>query len=311
MDLDEKPILSKICGKTKEEDLSNRKLVQTQLRNIANSIRGIGPTVDYCIDLRKTLQNCPDPENYHDTMMKDAGEFLTYILSMFPVNTAQRRINTYGTNKLDNLNINTIDEQDLKTSEFEKTSEIWDCKASVVNYVPYDILDKAPNGINISKFLNKIEDSGELTSDNLFKPYGKNSDIQYKRRIAFDSLKYSPYLIFNIKRIGINYYTSEEIFNNKNIYPEQYVYLPNGQKFELSAIVIYTGGLHYVCTFKCENKWYFYNDLGTSGNYEIFELGSDYSDVVENSPYNPDTNGTQFYYIPVNKVPDPSKCPPS
>ena len=62
-------MIPNICSTTqnKEQDLNNRKDVQTQLARIAQSIWKTGEEVEYCSDLRKTFRNCPNSETYHKT----------------------------------------------------------------------------------------------------------------------------------------------------------------------------------------------------------------------------------------------------
>lgn len=292
------------CGITKEEDLANRQLVQEQLRHIANSIRGTGPFVKYCSKLRQTLKACSDPENYHGEGFADSGEFMTYILNMFPLNIAQKKVVTYATNYLG--------VGEIPSHELVKTSESWDYNANVIHFVPMSILEQADDGVNISKFLRQTEDSGELTSENMFEPDGFGG-IKYKRRIAIETLEYTPYLIFNIKRVGVQILQPDkkngkvrvhEVFIRKRINPEPIVTLSNGQKFELSAVVIYIGRPHYVSIVKCNGVWYYYNDNPSGDNYELRKIGN-YEDVVRKAPYNPNTNGTQYYYTPVGVVSDP------
>lgn len=310
MNLDENPLPPsvtglRICGVTAQEDLANRKMVQIQLRNIAQSIRGEGPFIEYCSDLRQTLKACPDPENYYANKIADSGEFLTYILNMFPLNIAQKKTITYATNY--------INQGEIPSKYLVKTSEEYDCNASIMHFVPNDVLEYSPDNVNISYFLKIYSDSGELTDENLFKPYGDKGQI-FKRRISISNIEYTPYLIFNIKRVGIkivpsknNNYRMRQVFLQKPIIPESEIILDNGQRFILTSIVIYTGNAHYVAIINCDNSWYYFDDAPGNNNYKLEKIGT-YSDVLNQVPYNPNTNGTQYYYTPIGNVPPPPVC---
>lgn len=269
------------CGNTRDIDLVNRQKVQDQLRNIANSIRGIGTKVDYCTDLRKAFKNCPDIENYHDANVKDAGEFLGYILSMFPVNTAVSRKITYGTNDM---------QEDPPKQSLVETSNVLDDKASIIITVDPFTLLKYAKGLGISNIINHVEDSGPepLSSENLFRPEGKGP---FKRRITVTTLEKAPYVVFSLKRID----SITGNFINTIFFSQDKFVLPSGQRFRLSAIVIYSPG-HYTCTFRCGKEWYYYNDMGGGRTYELRKLG-DIIEMLRIRPV-PTTVGTQYFYTP-------------
>jgi hypothetical protein len=295
MDLEKNPLPkshTRPCGENAMEDLNNRKSVQTQLRSIALSIRGKGPLVENCTSLRNTLKNCPDTENYHGTEFADSGEFLTYILGMFPLNLAYRKTETYATNH--------VGPGEVPTDVLIRTSVTCDHHASIMQFVPMESLDTSPDNVKISSFLNIHIDSGELTEENLFKPGGYIGQ-SFKRRISISTLEYTPYLIFNMKRVGIDYLTSGTVFRRKAIAPDLEIKLPNGQLFALSAVVMYTGSSHYVCTVKYDSKWYYFDDRPDKKQYDLKEMAS-YADVVEKAKYNPNTNGTQYYYSPIGDL---------
>jgi hypothetical protein len=297
------------CGRSREEDLAKRQLVQAQLRHIAQSIRDEGPFVQNCVNLRQTLKSCPDPENYAGTGIADSGEFLTYILNMFPLNLAQKKTVSYATNY--------VGPGEIPSLALIETSTRYDCNASVMQFVPMETLKRSPDRVNISSFLRIRTDSGELTSENLYKPYG-DAGPNFKRRIAVSTLEYTPYLIFNIKRYGFDFTPSNkkggrirtrQVFLRKPITPEPEIFLRNGQRFALSAVVMFTGAGHYVCTVKCGGSWYYFDDSPGRDNYTLEEIGT-YADVVRRAPHNPNTNGTQYYYTPIGVAPPPPVCPP-
>lgn len=283
MNLVNKRFDSLVCGKNVNEDLKNRKLVQNQLRIVVNSIRGIGPEVDTCFDLRETLKRCPNSENFHDTEMKDAGEFLSYLLSIFPVQHAVKQSTTYATNSK---------ERNIVMNDIVKTSQITDNKASVIISVSDIILLKQKNNaMPIGTYLYQREDNypNFFDNNNLF--YPENSNNGYIRRITDDRLVDAPYIIFSMTRIS-----PFKSFIKAPVIPTEEIQLDNKKRFSLSAIVLFQNA-HYTCLFRCENEWYYYNDMGTDNYYTVKKIGH-YDNIFTISP-RPNTHGTQYFYTPI------------
>ena len=278
------------CGQTREVDLANRKQVQEQLRLIVNSIRGEGKQLKYCTNLRKTFKNCPDIENYYDNRQKDSGEFLGYLLNMFPLNVATKNTVTYATNSKDEF----PDKNDL-VEMLEGT--VVDQKASVIQFIDDSTLLSllGLGAINLSSFIEQKEDNYPyfFEGENLFKP-----DIggEYIRRISYKTLISSPYIIFSLRRRSL---LVEEEYIETEIIPDQIMQLPSGELFALSAIVLYTPG-HYTCTFICNGEWYFYNDIPSNGmDYKLYKIGNGtYEEML--AVTNAYINGTQYFYIPIS-----------
>ena len=92
------------------------------------SIRNNDNAVTNVTQLRSFMEHCivgNDVENIWDTNFHDAGEFLTYLLDLFPnTNIAKRTTVTYATND----DYSSLDEITDKVW----TSEITDDKSSVV-----------------------------------------------------------------------------------------------------------------------------------------------------------------------------------
>ena len=215
---------------------------------------------------------------------------------MFPLDIVQYEAITYGTNNIENKQYSKI--SSLNKIFFPSTSN-YDCISSVIFLIPaYKLKEIGDEQKNIGFFLNKIDDSGELNTANLYKLNGK----QYKRRVTIKTILYTPYLVFSVRRL----LSKNNILKSK-IYPTEKVSLSNKkQDFALSAIVIHSGGCHYICVFKYRNIWYEYDDMGTSKL--IKKLGS-HDNMIKQSKYSPITHGTVYFYIPINDV-EPPKCPP-
>lgn len=272
-----------LCGNNPVDDLKNRQIVQNQLRIVVNSIRGIGPMVNTCFDLRKTLQRCPNPENFYNTEIKDAGEFLYYLLSLFPVQNAIKQSSTYATNsKQRNVDLNDL----------VKTSQNIDTKASVIVSVSdLFLLRQKSNAVPIATYLYQRQDNypNFFDSDNIFYPEG--STTGYIRRITDDRVLDAPYIIFSLTRVS-----AFEDFIEAPVIPDQKIQLENGKRFALSAIVLFEGA-HYTCLFRCDDNWYYYNDLGVGKSYTIKKVGK-YANIFGVEP-SPTTNGTQYFYTPL------------
>ena len=87
-----------------------------------------------------------------------------------------------------------------------------------------------------------------------------------------------------------HYYLSLNIFKLLAFFQDQFTFT-SFSVLSLSAIVIYTGGAHYVCVFCVDYIWYYYNDLES----EIKTLGS-FEKMLKNTPYNPITHGILYIY---------------
>lgn len=268
-----------------EIDLEVRKAVQGQLRDIYTSITG-GSNTETCTQLRRVLRRCPNVENYHDTRIKDAGEFLTYILEMFPTNVARRKYITYVTNDIISEN---------PTDMLESSSYV-DDRSSIINMVDSHELQKLDSGVHdIRQFVDNILDSGALTEENKF--YSDNLGRYFSRRISYSLLISTPYLIFRFQRLGIDLRSGRKIFIGKKILPSQILTIKgesvSQMKFLfLSSIVVYEN-LHYTVYFRCGNLWYYYDDISEEANHT--RLVGDYNKMLRSRP-SPVTNGTLYFY---------------
>lgn len=245
-------------------DLSNRKMVQAQLVNIANSIRGDRNVAD-CTDLRNVLRQCPNPENFHDNRPKDAGDFLGYMLHMFDTDVAVKKFDVFVPKSDKSLVI--------LNSHIDRNS-------SIIHSIFNHELSKIRNGIETKDLIRKLEDSGPLEPANYYKGH--------KRVFNIITLVDTPYLIFNLYRnnpIGMNKIQTE-------IIPSEQILLSK-HVLSLSSIVVHQGihtGGHYTAYLKIKGNWYYYNDIGPS----IKKIGN-YRDLLSSSP-SVTRHGTLHFY---------------
>jgi len=254
-------------------DLENRKNIQNELKIIYKNIKN-GKKQD-CSELRKELKKCKSAQLFSGSRMAESGEFLTYIFSIFDMNVATKKTVTYGTNNIKDIN---PDNKNLI-----KTSEIMDTKASVIHFIPSDIIRLLDDKYyEIRSFLTIKDDSGELDIDNQYKD---DNDNKYKRRISYNNLVDTPYLVFRIDRLW------NRKFLKTKIIPSQIITLQNLKQFALSSVIVFNC-LHYTCYFRCGNKWYYYNDIDNDivliGNYVSLLKTKSYPNVI--------TNGTVYFY---------------
>jgi hypothetical protein len=273
-----------LCGKTREEDLRNRKMIQRELRKIVAYIRGESEVRDYCTDLRQLFRFCPDVENYYDTGMKDSGEFLGYLLSLFPLQHATKRVTTYGTNDLDT----EVEPEPGVDFDFEYRNTEVDNKASVIVSVdPVKLEQLSESTTYASDLVVSVEDS-EFDSENLFRP---REEEAYRRRISITEILDTPMIVVSLRRLISQ---EDESVIETTVIPDEIIELENGKEFSLSAIVLYQNA-HYTCMLKCGGKWYYYNDMTREG--QVKYIGT-YRDMLDYK-INPSKAGVQYYYIPV------------
>jgi hypothetical protein len=272
-------MIPNVCGEG-EKDLINRKNTQAELKKSGYSIMNKGPEIEFCTDFRKTLKECPDEENYHTSGIGDAGEFIIYLLSIFPIEKSVVKTIIYGTNNHDDY----FDPKLFSKEEIYK-SVSFEEKDSIVHIIHNDQISKIGNKDDtfISQFLKvKID-----TKDELF--YANDKKV-YSRKIQITSVESTPYLIFSLKRSS-----NENLPIDENIIiPDKIIELGN-KVFFLSAAVIYTGKCHYVAVAKYNGIWWYYDDQNYKDTKTLKPFKT-FDDVVKESLINPLTHGTQFYY---------------
>jgi hypothetical protein len=260
-----------------KKDLENRYKIQEQLRLISESIHG-DKVVETCFNLRTTLRNCPHSEQFWDTNIKDAGEFLLYLLSLFP-NLPYSHMNEkmWITNRIDDQHSTML------------INDRTDTKHYVTWSVDSNTLLNSSKNTKISSFLEQTI-VNTFDKENLYKHIDPITGIvtMYSNLITLRKLVYSPYVIFNLLR--------RDVITNKiiirSIIPEFSIKIGT-MIYLLSSIVVLLNA-HYTCYFRCKDIWYYYDDVG--GMYNIKEIGG-YNSLLEAEP-SVKSRGTLYFYTP-------------
>jgi hypothetical protein len=77
------------------------------------------------------------------------------------------------------------------------------------------------------------------------------------------------------------------------------------QIFYLSAVVMHTGGCHYVAIAKYSDVWWYYDDEKYKSKKKLLVRYDNFDDFInevesgKSNKINPYTHGTQYYYTPI------------
>lgn len=170
--------------------------------------------------------------------------------------------------------------------------ELFNVNCAKISYVKYrthdrrDFSEIPPENLKLSSYsimdniILSIDDEDQSlmipVSDGLSKmTYIKDGD---ETMITVRHVNDSPYIVF--------YHD----INNNTILPTEIV-ISNDKQYHLLSIVAFFDG-HYVSYIKCNNSWYYYNDMRTP---LLEDIGS-YDNMIHSSRYNPMENGTLFFY---------------
>ena len=281
-------------------DTCYKKQIQIELQRITNTIRN--NTKDKVINvsrLRDLMKTCPDPEQLWNTEFHDAGEFLQYILDLFPnTNIASKQVNTYGTNELDG----DIPEKVL-------TSIIQDNNASIIVTIDPFSLINMESSVSTQDLITIKQDSGEL-DEPLIPDEGVAIGQQFKRQLSETIIIDSPIIILNVLRnnpivndddddddddddeysVGIGGSIIET-----SIFPNEQITIQSGKIFNLSAIVVFRSQ-HYVCYYKCNKTWYFYNDMDSGIISKLLNFEDIFTTLWDDEP-EVQTRGTLYFYV--------------
>lgn len=261
------------CSDNIKNDRIRRNRIKKELNKIMNSIRNpeVSNKVENCSMLREHLSKCPSTsgQEFHSSRMQDAGEFLIYLFSLFNVTGTKRYIKTIVTNDIEN-DINFLENSKIVSERIETVSPI------------ISIHSKSLRNTNIDYYLDFIEDT-EFDKFNLYKDKDGNT---YKRKITYDSIEDSNYLIFYAQRL-----LQGDKRSYKKIIPNEEIILKSKKKLYLHAIVVHER-LHYTCYIKCNNVWFHYNDI-----YNNIEHVGTYDEMIENSNFpDPCKMGNLYFY---------------
>lgn len=261
------------CGDERAIDLENRNKIQEELVNIAKSMRKELPeneSIKYCSNLRKLLRNClsTSKQEFHGTGEQDAGEFIQYLFNLFEVNTLKRTRINFITNDLDKDTKNLI----------ESSSQI-NYTIPIVSISQFEI--KA--NMKIENYL-ATELDAVFDESNLVKYNGKT----YIRRIEQSKVDHADFLVFYAQRL-----TKIDRIIKRNIIPiipSENIHV-NNTNLVLYAIVVHINS-HYTCYIKCDDNWFYYNDL----NNNIVYVGN-YNDMLNDTQRpNVKTHGILYFY---------------
>ena len=269
------------CGNTPGQDMVNKRKIQKYINDLAQSIRG-EKTINYCTNFRKLLANCDQPSDQPFDLpeQRDAGEFIQWLFTLFPVNKCTKRFTNYVT---DDVSSSVFD---IDFSTLVKSSERTDDNSSVIQTInAFNLFILAEEKIiNTTDLLKIIEDSGELSDNNM----AKVGNLRYKRSIRVEEIVSTPYLILYVQRNLPNGPLRSRIDATERI-------IINNKTLELSAFVTHAGeddSGHYTCYFKYRSDWYFYND--TAGTRLVSKIGN-YNVMIETT--NVLRNSVLIFYV--------------
>ena len=304
----ETPIIP-VCGVTPALDLINRRRVQTELRYITETIRGkakpenMAATAD---KLRLLFRTCdlPASRQWWTGQTQEAGELISWLLSLFPIDLGIAVRKSYATNNIKLQDVSKMHQ----TATHISTQE-----SPVVSIYQHDLQSKGSTTTPISDFLTDIQDSGELEAKYSFVATVGDKEESFRRSVRIKKLFKAPgAIIFNTHRGGGGEHPlklvggAAERWIKTPIDPDEYITLDSGQRFEFCGVILYDGG-HYTCCYNCTNIWYYYDDLQGRGDLSIpTEIGP-YKTLMSGR-YSREirTRGTVYFY---KQIEGPSGLP--
>jgi len=279
-----------------------RRILKNSLVKLYRSVRKEGGKTPSVKKVKNAFSRCPLKfgSNYGGYGQEDAGEFLQTVTDVFDLNDMKRRVTVYGTNDISPEPSSTS--LVVSSNREENQSIIQQVKVEQLRH------GRVTTPIKIGSFLKSVDDSGELETANSFTPEINGNIEIFKRRIETTEVIDTPYLVFYILRQGlmrrdkdgnIKFRRDGMPHINPNVYrkvvdPSEILTLPSRRVLTLTSIVLHLGSTiesgHYILYFKCDGKWWVYDDLGSG----FVKIGS-FDTMMRRSP-NPKTYGTLFYY---------------
>lgn len=259
----------KECSKDKYTDFVIRQNIQNELIHITNRLRHPEEKSHTCSRLREFIAKCPGTQDFHSDEMQDAGEFLSYLFSIFQVDIAKTSNTTYVNNGQNWIKLDTVVDK---------------LASPIVSVDSWRIQDTSQKKY-VNEFLIQVDDI-ELDEKNpyIYKesnhPYIRKGEKFYHKRSLWKMEK-TPYLVFYIHRL-------DPIINKKL----KTVIIPPERigNLSLHAIVVHYKH-HYTCFIKCKNTWVYYNDAPQTN---IKQVGS-YDIMLKQHP-SPLQHGTLYFY---------------
>jgi uncharacterized UBP type Zn finger protein len=275
------------CNEDNKEDYRARRNIQLALREIVDSLR-YSSTVDYCSNFRRAIRDCQGDQAFHQAGQQDAGEFITWLFSVFGIFKSTKKETIYRTKSTRNTGIH------LNKMELYKSRYLYNDSAihTIDNWTLQRYANSHPNGTSIHRLLINITDTGVIAQ-----PING-----YSRFITTIELISGKYAVLYLNRADP---VSEEYIDYP-IIPSQKLTLLN-DTLSLHAIVCHSGGGissgHYIAFVRApirEHKspainykraWYFFDDL--QGQFER----TTWENIKNlNHGYNVNTNGILFFY---------------
>lgn len=304
----ELPIIP-VCGVTPALDLINRNRLQEELRYIVDTIRGNSKpknVVSTADKLRLLFRTCDlgVDRQWWSGSEQEAGEFITWLLSLFPVDFGIAARRSFATNDLGEQSVNKL----TRTGTVLNTRE-----SPVVSIYQHDLNSRGKGVTPISAFLTNVEDSGDLGANNLLRAKVQGKEQTFRRSVRIKELIKAPgAIIFNAHR-GVGGAMPLQLVGGAAegwlktpIDPEEYISLQSGQRFEFSGVILYNGA-HYTCCYKCGNIWYYYDDLSERGDLSVPRKIGEYKTLMNGSYANSiRTRGTVYFY---NQIQGPKGLP--
>lgn len=254
------------CSEIYNQDYKYRKNIQKELNEIAISIRGM-KNVKYCSGLRNLLRNCPSfgGQKFYKTDTNDAGEFLQYLFSLFEVEGVELEKTVYVTNDTET---NRLKKMKISTMRKQKISPIFMIQSS--------FSDKP---LNLQSQIYSIDDA-IFDKQNLV---SSSSGEKFRRRVETTEIINAKYLVFYDNRLGIEGRT------NNLVIPSETLKIGDTE-LSLYCVVVHRN-VHYTAYIKCNNKWYYYNDLS---GINLFTDNFEY--LLKHSSPNVCREGVLYFY---------------
>ncbi len=252
-------------------DLINRKKVQSSLNEITKSLRGTG-TVPNCTSLRKILAACPHPEEFHLTGSRDAGEYLGYILSMFPATQQAVTTTTTSVSKDGGVTWKVI------SSDVRHDSVVWDVLPATLKAIPSD------KSLTIGALLEDI-DVEDMTNGSL-----KETNT---------TLNTTPFLVLHANRADPTLEEDDENFMiATKILPTEHITFLDGSRLAFSGVVMWKD-YHYTAYIRCGTGWYYYDDgMGLERPISYMDMIT----YIANDRPGITTNGTLYFYARTSPI---------